>query len=74
MARDPNDAFLQFRGRTPMEGLRRVRLKLAHREIHVGNAAGSVAEIALKYQFSNPRRFSAQYRVLFGNLPSSKRL
>ncbi len=63
-------AFRKYRGRTPLEALRRLRLEQAHREIMDRGAGQSIIEIATKYHFSNLGRFADQYRALFGYLPS----
>ena len=63
-------AFRCFRGISPMAALRRIRLELAHQDIMRSNGSCSVSEIATRYGFSNPGRFSNQYWRVFGEYPS----
>ena len=63
-------AFRRFRNITPMEALRRIRLERAQEEIARGDSSQSVIEIAAKFGFTNPGRFSEQYKRAFGELPS----
>jgi AraC-like DNA-binding protein len=63
-------AFRQFRNITPMEALRRIRLEQARDEIARSGGSRSVMEVAAKFGFTNPGRFSEQYKRTFGELPS----
>jgi transcriptional regulator GlxA family with amidase domain len=63
-------AFRQFRNITPMEALRRIRLEQAREEIARPDRSRSVIEVAAKFGFTNPGRFSDQYKRAFGQLPS----
>jgi AraC-like DNA-binding protein len=66
-------AFRRFRGRTPTDELRRIRLEQAHREMLNSPDAQTIMAIAARYGFSNPGRFAAQYRRMFGQSPSRLR-
>lgn len=61
-------AFQQFKGMTPLEFLRLLRLQAVREEIAFG-AAGTVSEIARRWGFAHMGRFSALYRHAFGELP-----
>jgi AraC-like DNA-binding protein len=63
-------AFRRFRNITPMEALRRIRLEQAQEEIARSDGSRSVIEVAAKFGFTNPGRFSEQYKRTFGELPS----
>lgn len=58
---------------TPLAYLRRVRLHHVHDEltaIAAGHATGSVTEAACRWGFTHLGRFSAEYRRVYGRLPS----
>jgi transcriptional regulator GlxA family with amidase domain len=56
---------------TPLEYLRRVRLGRAHRDLQAADpAVDTVMEIAGRWRFSHPGRFSIAYREAFGHPPS----
>jgi AraC-like DNA-binding protein len=65
-------AFRRHRGTTPTGYLRQVRLDHAHREL--SEAADpdrlTVTEVAYRWGFSSPSRFSEYYRRAFGHPPS----
>ncbi|TCK26239.1 helix-turn-helix domain-containing protein [Pseudonocardia endophytica] len=63
--------FRRHRDRTPLEHLRRVRLALAHDDLLVADPThgDTVAAIAARWGFTNPGRFSVQYREAFGRSP-----
>jgi len=63
-------AFRRFRGISPTEALRRVRLDFAYQAIARSDGSASVTEIAARYGFSNPGRFANQYLRAFGEYPS----
>jgi len=59
---------------TPMEYLRRVRLDGAHRDLQArtpggGDTVATVAAIAYRWGFANPRLFAALYRAAYGRAP-----
>jgi AraC-like DNA-binding protein len=60
--------FRSFRGCSPMEFLRARRLELARQQLLAG-AAATVAQVALACGFEHFGRFSAYYRVRFGESP-----
>ncbi|GAA4916314.1 AraC-like DNA-binding protein [Actinomycetospora succinea] len=65
-------AFRRHRGETPLAYLRQVRLERAHRDLEAADPAGglTVAAIAFRWGFSNPGRFSATYRRVYGCSPA----
>ena len=64
------DAFLQFRGMSPMQYLRKTRLEHA-RELLLGALSHQrIADIALDCGFTHLGRFAIAYREKFGELPS----
>ncbi|PDT44316.1 AraC family transcriptional regulator [Sinorhizobium fredii] len=62
--------FRTYRGGSPMGVLCNYRLAAAHGAIKAGRA-GSITELALNLQFSNPGRFSVLYKSAYGLSPSS---
>ncbi|OBK76741.1 hypothetical protein A5651_05805 [Mycobacterium sp. 1274761.0] len=57
-----------------MEYLHRVRLEGAHRDLLTrtpggGDTVASVAAIAYRWGFANPRLFAAFYRAIYGRAP-----
>ncbi len=63
-------AFRQFRGVTPMEYLRRLRLDGARNEMLNGATDGSVSAIAYRWGFAHHGIFTARYTLAFGESPS----
>ena len=63
-------AFRRFRGTSPMEALRRIRLEQAYQIIMGSDGSLSVSEVAAKYGFTNAGRFANLYRRTFGEYPS----
>jgi transcriptional regulator GlxA family with amidase domain len=61
--------FRRWRETTPTAFLRRVRLQLVRDELRSGKEA-NVTTVALRHGFSHLGRFSAQYRLAFGEEPS----
>ncbi|THK36737.1 AraC family transcriptional regulator [Ensifer sp. MPMI2T] len=62
--------FRTYRGGSPMGVLCNYRLAAAHGAIRAGRA-GSITDLALNLQFSNPGRFSVLYKSAYGVSPSS---
>jgi transcriptional regulator GlxA family with amidase domain len=63
--------FRRHLGTTPLEYLRRVRLDRAHRDLEAADPSiATVMEIAGRWQFGHPGRFSIAYREAFGRPPS----
>lgn len=62
--------FRAYRDCSPMEFLRARRLELARKQLLAGTAA-TVAQVALDCGFEHLGRFSAYYRVRFGEPPAT---
>jgi transcriptional regulator GlxA family with amidase domain len=63
--------FRRHLGTTPLEYLRRVRLHRAHRDLQLADpAVDTVMEIAGRWRFGHPGRFSMAYKEAFGTPPS----
>jgi AraC-like DNA-binding protein len=59
-------------GMGPTEYVRRGRMQLVHRALRNGNpGAASISAVARRYGFRGLGRFAANYRALFGELPSA---
>jgi AraC family ethanolamine operon transcriptional activator len=57
---------------SPTEYLRRRRMQLAHRTLRNGGSdAATISAVARRYGFWSLGRFAADYRALFGELPSA---
>jgi AraC family transcriptional regulator, ethanolamine operon transcriptional activator len=64
-------AFRERIGMTPGRYLTLLRLNGVHHDIcELGRSARSISEISQNWGFTNPTRFRAAYRELFGELPS----
>ena len=63
--------FRVFLNTTPLGWVRRMRLWRARRELQRARADASVTDIAMASGFTQLGRFAAQYRALFGELPSA---
>jgi AraC-like DNA-binding protein len=64
-------AFRRHLDTTPTAFLRRVRLDGAHRELRAAEpGALTVTEVAYRWGFSSPSRFTERYRAAFGATPS----
>lgn len=65
------EAFAREVGRTPMAGLRRIRLWRAHDELIAADpTAETVSRVAHRWGFTNPGRFAAAYGDEFGEPPA----
>jgi len=63
-------SFQRHLGTTPMAYLRRVRLDRARQELRAASPAhATVTQIANRWGFSSPSRFTAHYRAAYGELP-----
>ena len=63
-------AFQRHLGTTPMAYLRQVRLDRARQELRAASPAhATVTEIASRWGFPSPSRFTAHYRAAYGELP-----
>ncbi|MEJ2890163.1 helix-turn-helix domain-containing protein [Actinomycetospora aeridis] len=66
-------AFRRWRDTTPLAYLRDVRLARAHQELRAADArtgGETVADIAARWHFTHPGRFSVTYRERYGCSPS----
>jgi AraC family transcriptional regulator, ethanolamine operon transcriptional activator len=65
-------AFQERLGTSPMEFIRRLRLHAVRRALLTAERGGStVTEIAMTFGFYQLGRFAAEYRAIFGELPSA---
>lgn len=62
-------AFRTFRDTTPLLAIRTMRLEAAREAMLEGTAGATVTEVALRYGFANPGRFTRLYRAAFGTSP-----
>lgn len=70
-ARSLQSAFRQFRGTTPMEHLRRLRLEGARSELKQRIPGTTVADVAYRWGFAHHGLFASRYAKLFGESPST---
>src|SRR5215831_9034613 len=63
--------FRMFLGTTPLGWVRRMRLSRARQDLQRSAPSATVTAIALSNGFSQLGRFAAQYRRVFGELPSA---
>jgi AraC-like DNA-binding protein len=72
-ARGLQKAFQRELGTTPGKYLRVVRLEGVRRELQKAQPSDrrTVAETARRWHFTNPGRMAAEYRALYGTVPSS---
>ena len=63
--------FRQWRNTTPRAHLQQVRLQLVRDELIRSGADANVTAIAMRHGFAHLGRFSAQYRLAFGEPPSA---
>ena len=61
--------FRRYAAMSPMQYLRAARLRAVHDTL-MSEPGQSVSEAACRWGFSNPGRFSREYRSTFGELPS----
>ncbi len=62
--------FDRMLGVTPLEYIRRLKVQAIYQELARGDRRTNITDIALKYGFSNPGRFSQHYKRYIGELPS----
>ncbi|WP_159444814.1 helix-turn-helix domain-containing protein [Rhizobium hainanense] len=62
--------FRQFKSSSPMSYLRNLRLEAVHQELSSNPSASSVSDVAIRWGFVQLGRFSGEYRVRYGELPS----
>jgi AraC family ethanolamine operon transcriptional activator len=59
-------------GMSPTEYLRRRRMQLVNRALRNGGSdAANISAVARRYGFRSLGRFAADYRAVFGELPSA---
>ena len=63
-------AFRAYRDTTPLLAIRQARLELARDALRAGAAGGSVTEVAHRFGFGNPGRFTRLFRAAFGETPA----
>ena len=64
-------AFLEVTGCGPGEFVKRIRLNAARRELlALGPGRGHIERVARAHGFDRPGNFAADFRRLFGELPS----
>lgn len=69
-ARRLQQSFKEFIGVTPTEYLRDLRLSLVHRDLLNDVGQVTIHEIAARWGFTHPGRFSLYYKEKYGYLPS----
>ena len=62
--------FKRHRAYTPMQFLKRARLRRAREQLLAAAEGTTVREVALRWGFSHLGRFSADYQQMFGESPS----
>lgn len=63
--------FIQYRGMTPSEYIRKERLRRAHADLVAADPSSTfVADVAARWGFGHLGRFSVQYKNMFGISPS----
>jgi len=72
-ARSLFKAFKQFREYSPMQFVKRVRLRQAKAMLEMAGPSTTVKEIALACGFADLDRFNTDYQMAFGELPSATR-
>lgn len=65
------EGYRKYRGTSPMQHLRQVRLDAAHAKLSEPDPAATVTDVALHCGFTHLGRFAACYRQRFGELPST---
>ncbi len=68
-----NYSFAEVVGSSPLNYLRSMRLNGARRDLRKQGQTISIQDVAGRWGFSHLPRFSAEYRKLFGELPSETR-
>lgn len=68
-----NYCFEEVLSISPLQYLRALRLNAVRRELRSAQADRSIQDIACQWGFWHLSRFSAEYRELFGELPSATR-
>jgi AraC family ethanolamine operon transcriptional activator len=64
-------AFLEVTGLTPKDFVKAIKLNAARRDLlAIGPGPGHIEAVARRYGFDRPGNFAADFRRLFGELPS----
>jgi AraC-like DNA-binding protein len=63
-------AFRNFRNTTPLLAIRHFRLEAARDALRLGLDQTTITEVALRFGFSNPSRFTRFYKAAFGESPA----
>ena len=63
--------FHAFKGIGPMAYLRRIRMDRVREALADADAAGTVTDIALRWNFHELGRFAGAYRRIYGEAPSA---
>jgi len=62
--------FRKFRGISPMNHLRNIRMSRVRSELETPSTESSVTEVATRWGFYELGRFAAAYKSRFGEYPS----
>ncbi len=62
--------FRRFRDTTPGAAVRQARLEAARQALIRGEIEGTVSDVAHRYGFTNPGRFTSLYKATFGVSPA----
>lgn len=66
-------SFKKIFGYTPKKFIKLLKLNLAYRDIVENDGSKTISDIAMKYGFGNFGLFSAEYKDMYGFLPSENR-
>jgi transcriptional regulator GlxA family with amidase domain len=61
--------FQRFRDTTPFAAIRHARLEAVREALRSGEIGGTVTDLAHRFGFTNPGRFTHLYRAAFGETP-----
>jgi AraC-like DNA-binding protein len=61
--------FRRFRETTPAAAIRQARLEAVREALRCGEAEGTVTDLAHRFGFTNPGRFTHLYKAAFGEAP-----
>ena len=62
--------FRRYRETTPLLAIRQARLEAARKALRSGGAGATVTELAQRFGFANPGRFTRLYKAAFGESPA----
>ncbi|AYG64479.1 AraC family transcriptional regulator [Rhizobium jaguaris] len=69
-ARSLNAGFLQFKGISPLQYLRQIRLDAVRKDLINAKNQSTISQTAQRWGFTHMGRFAALYRQAFGESPS----